>query len=204
MNKINTKKGFTLIELLIVIGLLAILATVTLLVINPAQMFAQARDSQRISDLNTLKSALALYVSTATTPSLGSSDTVIWGTRATTSVGTLAYRLFADRNKATFLGATATTSVGTSGWIPVAFADTTGGSPISVLPFDPTSFDVATNSNTNAVYAYYYTASSTGVVFELDANLESARYIQSGPDDKESTDGGDRAYMYEVGTAVNL
>jgi prepilin-type N-terminal cleavage/methylation domain-containing protein len=44
----NQVKGFTLIELLIVIAILAILATAVVLVLNPAQILAQARDAQRI------------------------------------------------------------------------------------------------------------------------------------------------------------
>ena len=56
------EKGFTLIELLIVIGILAVLATITVLVLNPAQLFAQARDSQRVSDLSTLRSAISLAI----------------------------------------------------------------------------------------------------------------------------------------------
>ena len=60
------KKGFTLIELLIVIAILAILATTVVLVLNPAQILAQARDAQRISDLSSIKSAIALYLATAT------------------------------------------------------------------------------------------------------------------------------------------
>src|SRR3989344_1305406 len=78
------KKGFTLIELLIVIGILAVLATITVLVLNPAQLFAQARDSQRLSDLSSVKGAIALYLTTVDTPSLeaGSpafSCTTNWG-----------------------------------------------------------------------------------------------------------------------------
>ena len=69
------KKGFTLIELLIVIGVLAILATSVVLVLNPAQMIAQARDSQRISDLSSIKSAIALYLTTAASPALTASTT---------------------------------------------------------------------------------------------------------------------------------
>ena len=65
------KKGFTLIELLIVIGILAILATVVVLVLNPAQLLAQARDSQRMSDLGSLKNAIALYLATADSPTVG-------------------------------------------------------------------------------------------------------------------------------------
>lgn len=202
MNKVDTKKGFTLIELLIVIGILAILATVTLLVLNPAQMFAQARDSQRISDLNTIKSAIALYTSTVTTPYLdgasGADCTAgkLWGTIASTTPFSGAH--------VTFAYSTATTTVGINGWVPVALASTPGGSPISSLPLDPVSPDAATFSNTNSLYAYFYTCSTTGMVFELDANLESTRYSQGGTDDKESTDGGDRAYMYEAGSSLSL
>ncbi|MGC9603563.1 MAG: type II secretion system protein, partial [Minisyncoccia bacterium] len=41
--------GFTLIELLVVIGILGTLATAVVLVLNPAQLLAQARDSTRLS-----------------------------------------------------------------------------------------------------------------------------------------------------------
>lgn len=56
--KINNKKGFTLIEILVVIGIIAILAAIIVVAINPARQFAQARDSQRISNLNTILNAV--------------------------------------------------------------------------------------------------------------------------------------------------
>ncbi len=52
------KSGFTLIEILVVIGIIAILATVVLIAINPARQFAQARNSQRVSNVNTLLNAI--------------------------------------------------------------------------------------------------------------------------------------------------
>ena len=63
------KKGFTLIELLIVIAILAILATTIAVVMNPAQMLKEARDSQRMSDLKSIQSALALYLVSVVNPS---------------------------------------------------------------------------------------------------------------------------------------
>lgn len=50
--------GFTLIEILVVIGLIAILAGVVIIAINPARQFAQGRNSQRISNVNAILNAI--------------------------------------------------------------------------------------------------------------------------------------------------
>ena len=56
--KINKNKGFTLIEILVVIGMIAILATIVIIAINPGRQFAQSRNSQRVSNVNAILNAV--------------------------------------------------------------------------------------------------------------------------------------------------
>lgn len=58
----NDNKGFTLIEILVVIGMIAILATIVLIAINPARQFRQGRDSQRTSNVNAILNAIGQYI----------------------------------------------------------------------------------------------------------------------------------------------
>ena len=59
--KINlNNKGFTLIELLLVIAIIAILALLIFVALDPASRFKDARDSRRISDVNTILTAIKI------------------------------------------------------------------------------------------------------------------------------------------------
>jgi prepilin-type N-terminal cleavage/methylation domain-containing protein len=58
MKNLKKQKGFTLIEILVVIGIIAILAAVVIVALNPARQFAQARNTQRWSNINTLLNAV--------------------------------------------------------------------------------------------------------------------------------------------------
>ena len=193
------KKGFTLIELLIVIGILAVLATVTVLVLNPAELFRQARDSQRLSDLGSIRGALGLYITTVDSPDL-ESGSFTCGTNFGASV---------DDASTTF--ATAATilqdgvfSTGGLGWVPVNLGSMPGGSPLSVLPRDPRNVAANGGDRINGGFYYSYSCDSAQPNFVLKANMESSRYTTLGTDDVESTDGGPDNSRFETGTDPGL
>lgn len=194
MNK--NSKGFTLIELLVVIAIIAILSVVVILTLNPAELLRQARDSNRIADLSTMKTAIGQYLADAPTPTLG------YGAAGTT------YSVCGESNSTptaltiTNCGFSGTYTVSTSasravnggGWIPVDFTDISSGSPIGTLPVDPT--------NANDL-VYRYAASST-LVYELNAIMESTKQTAAGG--AALSDGGADASttIYSAGTAPGL
>jgi len=55
------KSAFTLLEILLVVALLAILAGIVILAINPARQLAKTRNAQRSVDVNTILNAAYQY-----------------------------------------------------------------------------------------------------------------------------------------------
>lgn len=192
------KKGFTLIELLVVIGIVAVLSVVVILTLNPSELLKQSRDSTRLSDLSIIKKAITLYLAAVTSPSIHGAVGTCYMSVATTTPPNRCGNLFG----VPYSTELATSSQGIKGygvidggWMPVNFSSISSGAPFSNLPIDPI------NDDTNY---YAYAASSTTLIFEINANMESNKYKNGGAKDVESTDGGDNANWFEAGTAPGL
>ena len=225
-----TTKGFTLIELLVVIAIIAILSVVVVLALNPAELLRQARDSNRISDLSSLKTGLQFYATDVSGNALFGLGNGTFCYVDLTSVAAPFSATGCDPDgvgalPTRFLGGTTTASPaaqrGTdgTGWIPVNFTLISSGSPLSALPLDP-----APSAVSGLFYAYRPGTSagaactagsgvtgtgSTCTTFEINAHMESVKYRSGGAKDVEMTDGGNSNApspngLYEVGTAPGL
>lgn len=141
----SKNQGFTLIELLIVIAIIAILAIIVVLTINPARIMEKSRDSQRMSDLTSLATAINLYLA-------DNHDFAGLGgvTYATNDPG----KTDNERKK----------NDGT-GWVPIDFTVVSSGAPIAAEPIDPK------NDNT---YFYRFGANELAKTYELDCAFESS------------------------------
>lgn len=194
--KHTIRKGFTLIELLVVIAIIAVLSVVVILTLNPAELLRQARDSNRISDLNTLKSAIALFLADVTTSSaaLGIPGTCYESATQGETTGTSSCLTWFVAATVGVESSTTPAQVDGSGWIPVNFTAISAGAPIGSLPVDPTS---------DRDHGYWYIASSS-FQYELAANMESTKFANNGSQDVESDDGGNDPNTYETGSNVRL
>jgi prepilin-type N-terminal cleavage/methylation domain-containing protein len=170
----SKRRGFTLVELLIVIGVIAVLVAVVILVINPAQLLMQSRDSNRITALTTVNTAIAYAQSKGF--SLGSPnvayisipDPTLTG-NATSNCASLGLPAIASTMYQCVSSANAAKTDGT-GWIPIALNATPIGESLGSLPLDP----VNTTSS-----GEYYIYKTDGGVYELQAKPEAAKDISN-------------------------
>jgi prepilin-type N-terminal cleavage/methylation domain-containing protein len=225
MNKKMVKnQGFTLLELLIVIAIIAVLSVILVLVLDPAETLKKSRDSQRMSDLSTIKTALGFYATSTTSPMMaGASNVACKGTASLTTWQTgedqIYYSYPSDTPGAAITdkvldATTFTTTYGGkqvtnanigltdgNGWLPVNLSGLPGGSPISNLPIDPVNtMTVGAVASTDLVYRY--ACLQTTGKYEIDARLESNAYTAD--DNKMAKDGGNNANYYEVGTDLSI
>jgi prepilin-type N-terminal cleavage/methylation domain-containing protein len=199
----HRRAGFTLIELLVVIAIVAILSVVVILVLNPAQLLQQTRDSNRLADMGTLTTAAGLFQADQSNGSLGSTSVIyvdIPDPTATSSIGDQCQGLgliTPPTGYAYHCAATSTykTTNGT-GWIPINFSSMSAGSPLGSLPVDVLN----TSSTRN-----YYTYATNGSQYEFTTPLESQKYKLAGTNDEISNDGGVfLATVYEKGDAFGI
>ena len=188
------KKGFTLIELLIVIAILAILMSVIVITLNPAEMLRKSRDSKRIADLSALRTALNLYLTDVSSPDLdtnvsGGCGTGTYG-KAFLSVPAAAAGQCTSLSTSYCVTSDNVAKVDGNGWVPVDLTSISGGSPIAALPLDPTN-----STSSNLYYAYGCDASA--LTYELNTKLETMTSFAQ-------NDGGNTTALYEVGSDPGL
>jgi len=176
-------KGFTLVELLIVITILAALAAAVVVVLNPMELLAQARDAQRMSDLSTVRDALRILIAQGlvpapslcidgTNPGGGCHDGGICMIDPGIGNGPFSVQTCGISNE--------NRTVGGLGWVDVDLTEVrVGGALIVTLPIDPIH-------NASYFYAYKATTGALGT-FKLAGRFESARYRGL-----MATDGGTR------------
>ncbi len=225
MNTTSTKaKGFTLLELLIVIAIIAILATIIVIIINPVEILKRARDVQRLSDLASTRTAIALYLTTVTDPSLDGQSAPDTNDRCKDSSGTWTAnsRVYYSANEDTYtsidnvfprnIGDTTDVAVIVSntpsqvdgeGWIPIDLGSSlSGSSPLSNFPLDPLNILADQDNITYADTVYRYACRQSPLSFEMNARLESIAYTET--DNKLESDGGDNDKLYEIGTRLDI
>lgn len=77
-----------------------------------------------------------------------------------------------------------------TGWIPLNFTLVSSGAPIAALPLDPTN---------DASHNYRFGVSVANKTYEIDCVLENTDNTP-----KHSSDGGNNANRYEVGTDLTI
>ena len=186
------KTGFTLVELLLVVGILGVLTTVTVLLVNPVEFLKQSRDAVRISDLRATNDALNL-IQVYNPSALGSPDNIIYVSLPSatspscdpslpTPPGGWSYNCETEADYRRVDG---------NGWIPVNFTSLSIGSPLSALPIDPI------NTATDGLYYTFVKGS-----WELNAQMESLAYNDGGEKNVVGGDGGDTNLLYELGSKL--
>jgi len=192
---ILNQQSYTLIEILIVIGVVAVLATVTTLIINPAVILANTRDVTRLSDLKTINEAIKY--TRLEQVEYGSSSVLyisIPDHNATTTAGTncdgMSLPLIPSGWSYHCPASSTVKKIDGSGWLPINFSKLNNYPTLSLLPVDP----INTLSNN-----YYYTYATENSRWHLTAMLGSDKYLV-----QSAKDGGYDPEAYEQGTDLAI
>ena len=185
------RRGFTLIELLIVIGILSVLATVVLMVLNPAQMMKESRDANRMAEIQSINKAL-LYFQGAGGTSMGSHN-VVYVSLPSDQTDCSDLGLPSPGAGYTYACSNSTNyrKIDGTGWIPVDLTSIQNslGNMFSNLPIDPV------NTVANDYYYTYIVGSWT-----VSATIESTKFLAA----NAANDGGQSGTRFEVGNELAL
>lgn len=181
----SRSKSFTLLELLIVIGILAVLSTALIMVIRPAEQFRKSRDSSRVSQLDSLRTALNMAL--MENVSLGEDHTVYLSLPSNDpSCSDLSLPPLPNSWTYHCSNSQNFRKIDGTGWIPINFTQLVTVN-LPALPIDPLN---------NTTYYFTYT---TGGSYELTALLESSERHEPALNDGDAFPG-----LYAVGTSLNL
>lgn len=170
------------------IAILAILSTVVVLVINPAEFLRKARDSRRLSDLQTINKAIGQYQADGGT-NLGLPNKVYVSIPdSSTTCANLGLPTLPAGWEYRCSNSTDYRKVNGTGWVPVPFTSISFGTPLSTLPIDPIN-----TTSTGNYYTYV-----VGGSWELTALFESSKSTK----EHAAGDGGVYPTLYEVGTNI--
>lgn len=192
-------KGFTIIELLIIVAVIATIAAIVVLVLNPVEYIKRGRDAQRLRDYTLINNSVNFYSYGA---SLFQQDPDFDGPNYINSCkGESDQKLFvsvpSDNGESdptppsdwTYnrVSSTPLRTISGNGWLPVDFQSITESiRPLNILPVDPI--------NTFADGFYYtYTCGS----YELNLRFETSKY-----NELAASDGGNDPNVYETGSVL--
>ncbi|MCX7589509.1 MAG: type II secretion system GspH family protein [Patescibacteria group bacterium] len=195
--KINSNhKAFTLVEILIVVGIIAILFSAIVFVLNPVEVLKNSRDSQRLNDLSTLNRAINYIQANESNKFLGQNK-VVYVSLPDESLSSGQTSTCSNFNLPSLPSGYSYQCVSKydlkknngSGWLPIDFSNQPAFK-ISTLPIDPQN---------NIDYYYLYSFNPQNNKFEINARLESQKQ-----QNKLIEDGGDSALLYEIGSDISL
>ncbi len=185
-----SRSSFTLIELLVVIAILAILSVTVVFVLNPADLIRQARDTNRLTDLNNVNKALGFF-QVANPGSFQGTSTVIYVSipDTTSTCANLGLPTLPSGYSYHCVSTSTLVSINGTGWIPANLSAITYGSIIAKLPIDPIN-----TTSSNQYYSYI-----PGGSWELNGVFESEKYRTDPKKSKEGLPG-----VISIGSNLSL
>jgi len=157
----KSESGFTLVEILIVIGVMAIIAVILYLIVDPKLRFAESRNSRRQAEIKAISDAVGMYIVDHNSYPPGIDDSVKMigkaGSGCEATCGRVIARIDAPVNnkpsffahlKEKFLNSfTAQAATTTAGWVtPTGFVDAGNQWDFEARAYDGNTSSYAQNS----------------------------------------------------------